>query len=191
MNDITGEFQNVLSDLITSKTRLRILMRLFLNPQNTSYLRGLAVEIGVSPSIVKEELHQLTKAGLLKSQSEGRKIWYRANTQHTLFPELHSMVKKALGMDRIVESIVARLGNLEKAMLLDDYAEGKDTGIIDLMLIGDINRKNLRDLVRKTEHYIGRKIRTLVLSREEAAKLTKTLARRSTLELWNDESKSR
>lgn len=189
MNNGSEEFQNLLSDLITSKTRVRILKRLFLNPENTSYLRELAAEFGASPSIVGEELHQLTKAGLLKRQPEGRQIRYRANTHHALFPELHSMVKKTLGMDQILKSIVARLGNLEQAALLDDYAEGKDTGIIDLLLIGDINRRNLRDLVHKTERYIGRKIRTLVLSRSEAVDLAKTLAQRSTLVLWENESK--
>ena len=69
------------------------------------------------------------------------------------------MVQKAMGMDHIIESIIKRLGNLEEAYLIDDYAEGKDTGIIDLVLIGNIDQENLVDLARKTERYIERKIR--------------------------------
>jgi hypothetical protein len=94
------------------------------------------------------------------------------------------MVHKALGMDRIIDSVIERLGRLEFAFLLDDYAEGKDTGIIDLGLVGDIDQTNLADLVRKTERYIGRKIRTLVLSREEYDRMRALLGKRPMLPLW-------
>jgi len=175
---------DLFTGLITSKTRIRILMRLFLNPEGNAYLRELAEEFAVSPSQVKEELSQLSEAGLLASEKQGRQIHYRANTRHPLFPELHSMVHKALGMDRIVDSVIERLGRLEIAFLLDDYAEGKDTGIIDLGLVGDIDQNNLIDLVGKTERYIGRKIRTLVLSPEEYERMRPVLAKRPMLPLW-------
>ena len=175
---------DLFSGLITSKTRIRILMRLFLNPEGNAYLRELAEEFAVSPSQVKEELSQLSGAGLLESEKQGRQIHYRANTRHPLFPELHSMVHKALGMDRIIDSVIERLGRLEFAFLLDDYAEGKDTGIIDLGLVGDIDQTNLVDLVGKTERYIGRKIRTLVLSPEEYARMRPVLKKRPMLPLW-------
>ena len=175
----------IFTGLITSKTRIRILMRLFLNPDRQAYLRELADEFGASPSQVSDELQQLSRAGLLTSEKSGRQINYRANTRHALFPELQSMVRKALGMDRILDSVVERLGNVEQALLLDDYAEGKDTGIIDLLLIGDIDQRNLDDIVRKTEHYIGRKIRTLILGREEFAQMKPSLAQRPQLVLWS------
>ena len=175
---------NLFTGLITSRTRIQILMRLFLNPQRQAYLRELAAEFHVSPSQVKEELGQLHQAGLLHNEKNGRQINYRANTYHPLFPELQSMVKKALGMDRILESIVERLGDLEFAFLLDDYAEGKDTGIIDLGLVGEIDQTNLADLVKKTERYIGRKIRTLVLTRTEFDEFQERLQGRPQLLLW-------
>lgn len=172
------------SGLITSKMRVRILMRLFQNPQQQTYLRELADEFGASPSQVREELRRLHGAGLLRRRRAGRQVFYSANTGHALFPELQSIVRKALGMDRILDSIVERLGNLERAVLLDDYAQGKDTGIVDLVLVGDVNRANLDDIVAKTERYIGRKIRTLVLDRDEYARLRPRLEQRPHLVLW-------
>ncbi|MFC1684680.1 ArsR family transcriptional regulator [Pseudomonadota bacterium] len=159
-------------------------MRLFLNPEGHAYLREMAEEFKVSPSQVRDELQQLSSAGLLESEKEGRQINYRANTKHPLFPELHSMVRKALGMDRILDSIIERLGKLEQAWLIDDYAEGKDTGLIDLVLVGQIDQANLSDLVAKTERYIGRKIRTLVLMPDELKKLESVINTRSRLLLW-------
>jgi predicted transcriptional regulator len=125
---------NLLTGLIGSKTRIKLLMRFFFNPKTRSYLRELAKEFNVSTNAVREELNQLKKTELLNSQKDGRQIYYMANTKHVLFPELKSMVSKVMGIDQVIDSIINRLGNLERAYLVDDYAEGKDTGIIDLVL---------------------------------------------------------
>ncbi|NDY42308.1 winged helix-turn-helix transcriptional regulator [Dissulfurirhabdus thermomarina] len=174
----------MLQHLITSKARVKILMRLFLNPDQRAYLRELAGEFGLSPGQLSEELKQLQAAGFLEGERNGRQVFYRANRKHPLFAELHSMVRKAFGMDRILDSIIERLGDLEAAYLLDDYAEGKDTGIIDLLLVGRVDQNNLADLVAKTEKYIGRKIRTLVLSGKEWADFGRHIRNRPLLLLW-------
>ncbi|MGD9973137.1 MAG: winged helix-turn-helix domain-containing protein [Desulfatirhabdiaceae bacterium] len=159
--------QNLLSGIISSKTRIKLLIRFFFNPETRSYLRELAKEFGVSTNAVREELNQLTETRLLKSEKNGRQVLYAANIDHPLFPELRSMVNKVMGLDQVIDGIVNRLGDLDFAYLIDDYAEGKDTGIIDLLLVGNIDMYHLNDLSRKTERYINRKIRSLVMTREE------------------------
>ncbi len=158
---------NLFSGIITSKTRIKLLVRFFLNPGARSYLRELAREFDISTNAVREELNQLTETRLLESEKKGRQVYYTANQSHPLFPELKSMVGKLVGIDQVINGIANRLGNIEYAYLIDDYAEGKDTGIIDLVLVGDIDRYHLDDLSRKTERYINRKIRTLVLTKDE------------------------
>jgi DNA-binding MarR family transcriptional regulator len=165
--------------------RVRILMRMFQNPEQRTYLRELAAEFGASPSQVRDELQHLSEAGLISGTKSGRQTLYRANAQHVLFPELQSMVRKALGMDRILESIIARLGDLEQAILIDDYAAGKDSGLIDLVLVGDIDQGNLENLVQKTEKYIKRKIRTLVVAPAEFREFQRVLSGRPQLVLWS------
>jgi len=159
--------ENLFTGLISSKTRIKLLVRFFFNPNTRSYLRELANEFNVSTNSVREELNQLTRTELLTSQKSGRQVFYKANQKHPLFPELKSMVSKVMGIDQVIDGIVTRLGDLERAYLLDDYAEGKDTGIIDLLLVGKVDQYHLNDLSRKTERYIKRKIRSLVLSRDE------------------------
>ena len=161
-------------------------MRLFLNPDQNAYLRELAKEFDVSPSQVKEELDNLSEAGLLSKEKDGRQINYSANPKHSLFPELSSMVKKAMGMDRVLDSIVKRLGNLELGFVIDDYAEGTDSGLIDLVLIGEIDRDNLEDLVAKTERYIQRKIRTLVMTERDFSSSEGIFRGRPMLMLWKN-----
>ena len=178
---------NLFAGLIASKTRIKLLVRLFFNPMTRSYLRELAKEFDVSTNSVREELNQLTGAKLLKSHKSGRQVHYMANPEHPLFPELKSMVGKVMGIDQVIDGIVNRLGDLESAYLIDDYAEGKDTGIIDLLLIGDINEYHLNDLSRKTEQYIKRKIRSLVLSKPEYEAMKSTLDSRPKLLIWKVE----
>ena len=181
---------NLLSGIIASKTRIKLLMRLFFNPKTRSYLRELAKEFDVSTNAVREELNQLKKTNLLKSEKDGRQVYYSANTEHSLFPELKSMVSKVMGIDQVIDGIVQRLGDLESAYLIDDYAEGKDTGIIDIILVGKIDQYHLNDLTRKTEKYIKRKIRFLVLSPTEYEKLLPKGISRPQILIWKAEEKN-
>jgi len=176
--------ENLFQGLIASKTRIKLLTRFFFNPLTKSYLRELAKEFSLSTNSVREELNQLTKTQLLVSERKGRQVLYGANTEHPLFPELKSMVAKVMGVDQVIDSIVTRLGDLEEAYLIDDYAEGKDTGIIDLLLVGDIDEYHLNDLSRKTERYIKRKIRSLVMSREEYRELESRIEHRPRVLIW-------
>jgi len=175
---------DLFAGLISSKTRISLLMRFFFNPGTKSYLRELSNDLHVSTNAVREELNQLTKTKLLTSEKEGRNVLYKANNDHPLFPELKSMVGKVMGLDQVIDSILTRLGDLEKAYIIDDYAEGKDTGIIDLVLVGNVDQYHLNDLSRKTERYINRKIRSLVLTREEFKAFTPAFDKRPNFLVW-------
>jgi len=91
----------------------------------------------------------------------------------------------------VIDGIVNELGELETAYLIGDYAEGKDSGIIDLVLIGKVDKNHLNYLIERTEHYIKRKIRPLVLNRQEYEKLLPGLRKRPRVLVWqaNDEGK--
>lgn len=180
---------NLFEGLIGSRTRIKLLVRLFFNPKTQSYLRELTKEFGVSSNSVREELNLLKKTKLLKSHRDGRQVYYMANTQHPLFPELKSMVGKVMGIDHVIDGIVNRLGDLERAYLIDDYAEGKDSGIIDLLLVGIIDQYHLNDLSRKTERYIKRKIRSVVLSRDEYKDFKPKLNNRPNILIWEAKRK--
>jgi DNA-binding transcriptional ArsR family regulator len=91
---------NLLNSLITSKTRVKILLKFFMNPETSAHLRGLATEFDESTNGVRVELNRLSEAGLLESSQSGNKIYYQANTKHGLYPEINSIVRKYLGIDQ-------------------------------------------------------------------------------------------
>ena len=95
------------------------------------------------------------------------------------------MVRKITGIDRLAHSVIDRLGNLETVYLAGDYAEGKDTGIIDVLLIGNIDREKLDDVILKTERYIGRKVRPLILDKKEFDLLLEKGSLGPVMKLWD------
>jgi hypothetical protein len=178
----------MIDSLISSKTRIKLLMKFFLNSGVSAHLRGLADEFGESTNAVRVELNRLCAADFLRElpTDGGRKKSYCANRSHPLFPELQRIVRKVLGIDQLVDGIVQRLGNVKLALITGDYAHGIDGGIIDLTLVGDVDKQYLGTLVEKVETLIARKIRALVLSPEEYEKLLGTLRPEESLFLWGD-----
>jgi hypothetical protein len=158
----------MLRELFTSKTRIKLLLKLFLNPDVSSYLRELAAEFDVSPNAMKEELDGLSEAGYLNKKKEGRYIFYNANSSHPFFPEISSIVRKYVGIDRILEYILSTMGKVDSVYILDDYARGMDSGIIDVLIIADeTDSERIADLQTKAEKAIKRKIRLMTLDTAE------------------------
>jgi DNA-binding transcriptional ArsR family regulator len=174
----------LLNSLITSKTRIKLILKFFLNPETSAHLRGLATEFDESTNGVRVELNRLTEAGLLETSQSGKSIYYKANTNHSLYPEINSIVRKYLGIDQMVEDIVKELGKLELALITGDYAQGIDSGLIDLVIVGEVDKNYLQVLVDKTEKLIGRKIRTLVVDQEEFEKLKEKFEKEKSLLVW-------
>ena len=174
----------MLESLITSKTRLKLLLKFFLNPENTAHLRGLAQEFGESTNAVRVELNRLSEAGLLEAENKGRTKQYKANIEHPLYTELHSIVKKYLGLDKLADQILGKLGNVELAFVSGDYAKGIDSGIIDLYIVGDIDKSYLYRLTEKVEGLINRKIRYLVFTKEEFRTYQKNFDMSTVIIVW-------
>lgn len=157
----------MLTELFTSKTRIKVLLKLFLNPDVSCYLRQLSKEFQLSPNALKGELDSLSDAGYLEREQNGRSVYFRANTKHPFFPEISSIVRKSLGIDRLVDEVVASLGDVRSVYILDDYAQGRDSGLIDALIVGHIDRNRLEELRDIVEGKVGRKVRTIDLTPED------------------------
>ncbi len=149
----------MLDSLITSKTRLRLLIKFFLNIANKGYLNGLANEFGESTNSVRKELNNLSSAGYLEKYNENNKVVYKANASHPLFMIIQRIVKKHLGIEEILETVLKRIGEVKKIMILGDYAEGIDSGHIEILIVGNnISKNYLNEITPKIEKKINRKV---------------------------------
>lgn len=168
-----------------------MLLKFFSNSHSSAYLREMAEEFGESTNSIRLEINKLSQAGYLISSNKGRTIEYKANTNHRLYDELKRLVHKHLGFDAIVENIinkvVTRLG-VKSAFIIGDYAQGRDSGLIDLVFVGQIDQVYLSSCVAKAEALINRKIRTLVLTPEEYLDNKRNLCPEKAIWLWGFES---
>jgi predicted transcriptional regulator len=149
----------MLNELITSKTRLRLLIKFFISQTNKGYLNGLANEMGESTNSIRKELNHLYDAGYIEKIKNENKIEYKVNSKHPLYETLKKVVFKHLGLEDIVETVISKMGNVKKIILIGDYAEGIDSGNIEVFLIGDdLNFNYISQLEEKIEKLINRKV---------------------------------
>ena len=149
----------MLEELITSKTRLRLLIKFFISQANRGYLNGLATEMGESTNAIRKELNHLQGAGYLQKVKVDNKVEYKANIKHPLFDVLQKVVLKHLGLEDVVDTVLDRIGNVKQIILVGDYAKGNDNGLIEVFLIGhSLNMSYIAQLEDKIEKLIKRKV---------------------------------
>ena len=172
----------MLGELITSKTRLRLLIKFFISQANRGYLNGLATEMGESTNAIRKELNHLQGAGYLEKVKVDNKVEYKANIDHPLFEVMQKVVFKHLGLEDVVETVLERMGDVDQIILVGDYAKGNDSGLIEVFLIGQgLNMEYIAQLEDKIEDLIGRKVSFYLAS--------KFLADREHIILFNSDVK--
>jgi hypothetical protein len=158
----------MIETLISSKTRIKLLLKFFLNSSNTAYLRNLEEEFGESTNAIRVELNKFEKAGFLKSSADGNKKIFTVNTQHPFFPDINRIIMKMTGLEYVVDYVLQRIGDLRKVYLVGNLSQGKNTDIIDLVLVGDdLNKPFLVEQIEKAEKKLGKKIRFVHYNSEE------------------------
>jgi predicted nucleotidyltransferase len=178
----------MINALITSETRIKLLRKFFLNSKTKAHLRGLESEFGESTNAIRLELNRFEEAGLLNSLRDGNKKVYQANRNHPLFGDIHSIIMKEAGIDRVIEKVIHRLGNLICVYLTGDFARGKDSPVIDLILVGkNIDREYLVRKIMQAEELVGRKVSYVVLHPDEAESHLLRVKPSDLLPLWNSE----
>ena len=149
----------MLGSLITSKTRLRMLIKFFISAANNGYLNGLASEFNESTNSIRKELNNLSGAGYLVKVKKNNKIIYNANTSHPMFEVLQKIVRQHLGLEDIVETVIGRIGDIDLIALTGEYAKGIDSGNIEIIIKGSkVNYDYLEKIKPKIKKKIGRKV---------------------------------
>ncbi len=164
MSSFATQF-SMIESLISSKTRIKLLLKFFLNSATQSYLRNLEAEFGESSNAIRLELNKLEQAGMLNTEQKGNKKWFTANTKHPLFKDINSIIHKYIGLDWIVEYVVSGLGDVHKIYLIGDLAKGTNSKVIEIAVIGNVNEVFLKEICTKLEKKITRKVNYQILDR--------------------------
>lgn len=158
-----------LEDIITSEVRIRIIIELFSETQKSLYVRELTRRVGTEINAVRRELKRLSKAGVIKKEKRGNRLYYLLKKDYPFYYELMSMVSKEVGVGRAILENQLKLGKIKLALLSSEFMEGREAekNELDLLIVGSVNLDLLSDLISQASVKIGRDINYTVIGEEE------------------------
>lgn len=164
----------LLDKVFSGKIRVYVLTKLLLNPGTSVYLRGLQRDLGVSSNTVRVELNKLAEIKLIKENNNSvetgnssKAKYYSVNIYHPLYKSLRGVILQYVGLEQIVENVLRKLGDVEKVFLTGDLAQGNNSPFIDLVIVGNIDKYYMYNLVEKAEKLINKKIRIGIYQSQE------------------------
>ena len=159
-----------LSDIITSKVRIKVLELFASNIGEMFHVRGIVREVDEEINAVRRELMRLEKAGLLKKESRGNRVYYWAREDYQLFGDILSMVAKSTGLGASLIENKRKIGNIGFIMFSGRFVRRKDKkheDEVDILVVGDVVLPELANLIRTEESKRNQEINYTVMSREE------------------------
>lgn len=159
-----------LSDIITSKVRIKVLELFFANPKELYHVRGIVREVKEEINAVRRELTKLEADGILKKEPRGNRVYYFLRPDHPFYGDLISMAAKTTGLGKSLIENRNKIGKVTLLMFSGRFARIKDRkreDDVDILVVGDVVLPELASLIRLEESKRGREINYTVMSREE------------------------
>jgi predicted nucleotidyltransferase len=160
---------NLLCQILSSKVRAEIFRLLFGVNALELHMREIERSAGCTIGPVQSELKRLLALQLVVSRRSGNRLYYSANRDHPLYPEIHSLVLKTSGLcDYLRECLLAR-DDIDFAFVFGSMASGSvgAASDIDLLVVGDIGLRALSGVLADFNKTVGREINPHCFSREE------------------------
>jgi DNA-binding transcriptional ArsR family regulator len=104
-------------DALLPKTRQGILAATLVQPEKAWYVSELARRMGVPASSLQRELHNLSEVGILKTHQQGRMVYYQANPDSPVFPDLRGLLFKTAGLVDVLAEALKPLSLLGRRSL--------------------------------------------------------------------------
>lgn len=128
------------SAVLFGRTRRRVLALLFGHPDERFYLRQIVRQSGAGLGAVQRELHVLAEAGILRRTVEGRQVYFQADRENPIYPELQALLSKTAGIvDVIREALTPLADGIRLAFVFGSAARGelRRDSDVDVLVVGD------------------------------------------------------
>lgn len=159
----------ILTQILSSKVRAAIFRNLFgVNPVEL-HMREIQRVTACTIGPVQVELKKLLALQMVSARRDGNRLYYRANREHPLYPDIHSMVLKTSGLGDYLKNLLSERADIETAFVFGSIASGEDNASsdIDLMVIGTIGLRTLISVLTDFRARVGRELNPHVFTREE------------------------
>ncbi len=161
-----------LLDALLPKTRQAILAATLLPPQRSWYLSDLARHLGVTPSSLQRELAGLVEAGILLRRRDGNRVYYQADPDCPLLPDLQGLLVKTAGLADVIRQVLRpHAGGIRIALIYGSVARARErsTSDVDLLIVGTVGLADLAPALKEAERRLQRPVNPLLYSPREFA----------------------
>ena len=165
----------VLAELLSSRVKAEVFRLLFSIQGRELHVREIARQSGLNDATVRQELKRLTRSGVVKGRKDGNRLYYGANAEHPLYPDIRNLVLKTSGLvDVLGEALETR--GISLAFVFGSVAAGIDKAQsdVDLMVVGNVSLRQLGKQLSGVSIRLGREINPHVMTTEEFARRVKT-----------------
>ncbi len=152
--------------LFGSKTRVKLLSLFYNNPERPFYVREITRKIDEQINSVRRELQNLLNIGIVRSVNQGNRLYYEVEPKYKFHAELQSIfskiptksksIKQTKDDDQILKR-VRKAGNVKLLFLTGAFVRGSNQQI-DIVIIGDMNKAKLAQIVGEIEAEMNREL---------------------------------
>ncbi len=163
---------NLLAEILSSKIRSEIFRMLFGVNGEALHMREIERRSGLSIGTIQQELKKLVRLDLIKKRKDGNRLYYEANREHPIYPDIRNLVLKTVGLADFFREALKANPNIKLAFVFGSIARHDEKGKsdVDLMIIGDIAMRQLTGLLSGVSGQIGREINPHILRIKEFLK---------------------
>ena len=165
-----GTYVESVSDALFGQTRRTVLALLYGHPEEEYYLRQVIRAAGVGQGTVQRELKRLVAAGLVRRRAHGRQVYFQANPDSPVYPELRGLLMKTAGAADVLRRALAPLADrISFAFVYGSVASGSErrASDIDVMIVGDVSFAEVVTAIGPTQESLGREVNPTVYSEAE------------------------
>ncbi|MFZ0338943.1 MAG: nucleotidyltransferase domain-containing protein, partial [Terracidiphilus sp.] len=171
---------------LRSELRRKLLTFFYVNRSARVYVRQLAVALSADSTNVSRELARLEREGFLRSEAEGRQLYYSVNPAYPYLKPVFALLQGTVGIAPALKRALQSVPGIASAWLYGSFAknEADATSDIDVLIVGQPDQAQLAARMRKAEKALRREINHTVLTSLE---LNRRLARRDAFlaDVWN------
>lgn len=159
----------MLNDLITSKSRVKLLNVFLSSPSEMYHVRELVRRTGDEINAVRRELGFLEKKGILVKEPRANRLYYSLSKNYLFYFDLLQLASKLVGLGSDVLKNRVKLGKIKYAMFSGQFAKRtkRDPEAVDFLIVGKVVLPELAILVKNEERRLGSEINYTVMSEEE------------------------
>ena len=160
---------SLLPEILSSKIRAEIFRMLFGLSDESLHMREIERRSGFAIGTIQTELKKLLKLDLVKKRRDGNRLYFTANRDHPLYPEIHNLVLKTVGLAEYIKAALEKSAEINLAFVFGSLADNRENAEsdVDLMVIGELGLKKLIGLLSGVSEQIGREINPHILSSSE------------------------